>query len=113
MTRAEERKNRHATRQSLLTSFEAISDLAKSIGDAMAIVVLRRMIDGADCLVNAKADPARTTTPSIAEKIFMIGGVENNYHKIVLCCVDVWVRVMTRGEASSDVSRFRRQNRRR
>jgi hypothetical protein len=38
----------------------------------MAMVVLRLMIDGTDCLVNAIADPERTATPSIAQKIFMM-----------------------------------------
>ena len=55
-----------------LTSFEAISDLAKSIGETMAMVEHRLMIDGAECRVNATADPDRAITPSIAQTIFII-----------------------------------------
>ncbi len=49
-----------------LTSFDAISDLAKSIGEVMAMVVLRLIIKGADCLVNATADPDKAIAPSMA-----------------------------------------------
>ena len=51
-----------------LTSFDAISSFAKSIGDAMAmVVVLLLTMDGADRRVNATADPVSSTVaPSIA-----------------------------------------------
>lgn len=49
------------------TSFDSISALANSAGEAKAAVVLLLRMDGADRRAeNATADPARRVTPNIA-----------------------------------------------
>eukprot|EP00579_Thalassiosira_antarctica_P012556 CAMPEP_0201923504 /NCGR_PEP_ID=MMETSP0903-20130614/11241_1 /ASSEMBLY_ACC=CAM_ASM_000552 /TAXON_ID=420261 /ORGANISM="Thalassiosira antarctica, Strain CCMP982" /LENGTH=52 /DNA_ID=CAMNT_0048460837 /DNA_START=443 /DNA_END=601 /DNA_ORIENTATION=+ len=51
----------------MTTSFDAISDLANSAGEAKAAVVLLLMMDGAALrAVNAAADPARKVAPKAA-----------------------------------------------
>ena len=56
-----------------LTSFDAISDLANSAGEAKAATLLLRMTAGADRRVNATAVPASSVAPRAAVAyIFMV-----------------------------------------